>query len=124
MGQVLQKHGYGAAMGTREWRRKPAFIQSFEVNNLKWLKQHTAIPLLQLMGDLAERTADTNQTYQELLTDAGLAAVAHYAAGIGPWKGSMLPPDGSGTRARIALPVRLIDMRIANPPENHSDEIF
>ena len=83
-------------MGTKEWRRRPAFIQSFEVDNLKWLSQHTSIPLLQLMDDVDDRTADTNQSYGELMADAGLAAVAKYAVGIGPWKGSMVPPDGTG----------------------------
>ena len=98
---MLQKHGYGAAIGTKEWRRQPAFIQSFEVGNLKWLSKQTSIPLLQLMDDVSARTADTNQSYGDMMTDSGLAAVAAYADGIGPWKNTMVPADGSGKPATL-----------------------
>lgn len=102
--QILQQHGYGAAIDTKEWRRRPAFIQSFEVDNLKWLSKHTAIPLLQLLEDAHLRTADTNQSYGELMSDAGLAAISEYASGIGPWKGVMVPADGTGEHASTSHP--------------------
>ncbi|KAK9806395.1 hypothetical protein WJX73_000879 [Symbiochloris irregularis] len=104
--QVLVEYGYGADLGSSEWRRKPAFIQSFEENNLKWLSQHTKIPLLQLMEDTHLRTADTNVSYGAMMSDAGLATIAQYAQGIGPWKGSMLPANGSEIAAGRGLGAR------------------
>ena len=77
----------------------PAFIQSFEVNNLKWLRQHTNIPLLQLMDEAHESAADTDVSYGDMMSDDGLAAIALYAKGIGPWKGTMVPSNGSGATA-------------------------
>ena len=104
---MLRDHGYGAAFGTLEWRQRPAFIQSFEVNNLKWLRQHTDIPLLQLMDEAHESAADTDVTYGEMMRDDGLAAIAQYAKGIGPWKGTMVPSNGSG--ANVILHVNYCD---------------
>ena len=92
------------------WNRRssPVFIQSFETSNLKKLNRLTRIRLVQLIdandvkpdGTL-DYTAPFDRPYDwtasgrpELLartfgyltTDAGLAEVASYADGIGPWK--------------------------------------
>jgi glycerophosphoryl diester phosphodiesterase len=64
----------------------PVFIQSFEVNNLKALKEMTSIRLIQLMdaeGGPADRAVDS---YATMATPAGLKVVATYAFGIGPNK--------------------------------------
>ena len=82
----------------------PVFIQSFETANLKWLNQRTDVRLVQLIdandinpdGSL-DYTAPYDRPYDwtvagragtfgDLTTDAGLAEVASYADGIGPWK--------------------------------------
>ncbi len=81
------------------------FIQSFEVSNLKKLSTKTNIPLVQLLDafdvdyntgellylDVNARPYDftvngDTRTYADLQTPEGLAEIATYAAGIGPWK--------------------------------------
>jgi glycerophosphoryl diester phosphodiesterase len=80
------------------------FIQSFEVSNLKELNTKTDIPLVQLLDaydvaldgsliyqDVNARPYDfavngDTRTYGDLQTPAGLAEIATYADGIGPWK--------------------------------------
>ncbi|MEA5576826.1 glycerophosphodiester phosphodiesterase family protein [Anabaena sp. UHCC 0451] len=80
------------------------FIQSFEVANLKELNGKTDIPLVQLLdaydvaldGSLIYESVNARpydftvngdtRTYGDLQTSAGLAEIATYADGIGPWK--------------------------------------
>ena len=64
----------------------PVFIQSFEVNNLKALKQLTSIRLIQLMNDAGGPADHAVDSYAAMATPAGLKAVATYAWGIGPNK--------------------------------------
>jgi len=82
----------------------PVFIQSFETANLKYLNGQTNINLVQLVdaddvnaNGLLSLVAPYAQpydivvaggstTFADLLTPAGLAEVATYADGIGPWK--------------------------------------
>ena len=78
----------------------PVFIQSFEVENLKQLNQLIDVPLVQLFdaadialdGTLIENqpydfvVSGDERTYGDLRTPEGLAEVADYADGIGPWK--------------------------------------
>jgi predicted extracellular nuclease/glycerophosphoryl diester phosphodiesterase len=77
------------------------FIQSFEVSNLKALKNSimpTAginIPLVQLFGGSGQPydfvvSGDT-RTYNDLSTTTGLAEIATYAKGIGPNKQRIIP---------------------------------
>ncbi len=81
------------------------YIQSFEVSNLKELNTKTDIPLVQLLDafdvdyttgallyqDVNARPYDfavagDTRTYADLQTAQGLAEIATYADGIGPWK--------------------------------------
>ncbi|MBF2029519.1 MAG: esterase-like activity of phytase family protein [Oscillatoriales cyanobacterium C42_A2020_001] len=81
------------------------YIQSFEVSNLKELNTKTDIPLVQLLdaydvdyatGELLYQDVNARpydfavngdtRTYADLQTPAGLAEIATYADGIGPWK--------------------------------------
>lgn len=85
-------------------RTSPVFIQSFESGNLQWLRAHTRVRLMQLVGG-ASLTADGLVTpdpqwqargrcalFEAQLppTDFGTAAafakIAGYADAIGPWK--------------------------------------
>ena len=77
------------------------FIQSFEVSNLKALKNSIMpaaginIPLVQLFGGSGQPydfvvSGDT-RTYTNLSTPAGLAEIATYAKGIGPNKQRIIP---------------------------------
>lgn len=85
-------------------RGAPVFIQSFETANLRYLRSRTPLPLVQLVdadGVAPDGTltfaAPFDKPYDwvvsgraggfaDLLTPAGLAEVASYADGIGPWK--------------------------------------
>jgi glycerophosphoryl diester phosphodiesterase len=64
----------------------PVFIQSFEVNNLKALKQLTGIRLIQLIDGQGGPADQPQDSYATMATPAGLKAVATYAFGIGPNK--------------------------------------
>lgn len=76
----------------------PIYLQSFEVGNLKYLKQqldlHKSIKhaqLIQLYDDKAAQPADyvaqnISTTYADMATAQGLKDVATYANGVGPWK--------------------------------------
>jgi glycerophosphoryl diester phosphodiesterase len=85
-------------------RSAPVFIQSFETANLRYLRSRTNVRLVQLVdandvnpdGTL-DFTAPFDRPYDwtvagrtdlfsYLVTPAGLAEVATYADGIGPWK--------------------------------------
>jgi glycerophosphoryl diester phosphodiesterase len=85
-------------------RNAPVFIQSFEVANLQYLNGRTDIKLVQLI-DADDVNPDGSmslvapydkpwdfavsgdpRSYADLLTPAGLAFIASYADGVGPWK--------------------------------------
>ena len=76
---TLERHGYGAS-------GSPVFIQSFDADNLRMLRQMTPLPLVQLLehelGDLGiiARHADASGIYKPLATAAGVAAA--HAAGL------------------------------------------
>lgn len=92
---VLQRYGWNH-------RSAPVFIQSFEVANLKFLNRLTAVRLVQLIdandvrldgsidsdgyGPYDFVAAGDRRTYADLVTPAGLAEIAAYADGVGPWK--------------------------------------
>ncbi len=78
------------------------FIQSFEVGNLKELKQDIMpkaeidLPLVQLFGGATGKPYDfivsgDSRTYGDLTKPTELAAIATYAAGIGPNKRLIVP---------------------------------
>ena len=97
------------ALNAAGWRGKtdPVFIQSFEISNLKQIRALTGVRLVQLLScydnDLATGKCDyipldadsapgdwiaanDRRTYADMITPAGLADIAKYADGIGPWK--------------------------------------
>jgi glycerophosphoryl diester phosphodiesterase len=91
---VLKKNGY-----TR--KSDPVFIQSFETANLRVLRQLTPLHLVQLLDESTLRPFDhvvsgDPRTYGDMMTPAGLADIATYADGIGPWKNSIVPWDATG----------------------------
>ncbi len=75
----------------------PVFIQSFEVDNLKALKQLTRVPLIQLMDAEGGPADGAQPSYAAMSTPEGLKAVAAYAAGIGPNKAMVVKADGAVT---------------------------
>lgn len=81
----------------------PVFIQSFEVDNLKALKQQTGVRLIQLMS--AKGQSADGHDYAAMATADGLKAVARYAFGIGPEKIMVIPRDSFG---RLGTPTTLV----------------
>ena len=95
--KILAEYGYTT-------KDSPVVIQSFEVSNLKKLRQLTKVRLVQLIdGDGVDADgrvtlaapfdkpydfalAKDPRTFPDLMTPAGLAEVKSYADGIGPWK--------------------------------------
>lgn len=100
--KVLEHNGYDSA-------EAPVYIQSFEVENLKALRKLTPLPLVQLLwieGQPYDQEAlGTDLSYAEMLTPAGLADIATYAAGIGPEKSQVIPRDAAGN---LAEPTNLV----------------
>lgn len=100
---TLHEHGY-------EGRDGLAFIQCFEVANLKEMRRMTALPIIQLMeeegGPYDFVARGEKLTYQDMTTRRGLEEVARYATGIGPHKSQVIPlaPDGT-----LGEPTSLID---------------
>lgn len=73
----------------------PVFVQSFEPGNLRLLRGMTPVPLVQLIDSHGTPADGDPRSYADLCTPGGLAAVARYAAAIGPTKSLVLPtrPD-------------------------------
>jgi glycerophosphoryl diester phosphodiesterase len=89
--KILDENGYSD-------RNDPVFIQSFEVSNLKDLNQMTDVPLVQLFDASNAQPYDfvvdgDSRTYGDLTNPQGLAEIATYADGIGPWKRLIIPAD-------------------------------
>jgi glycerophosphoryl diester phosphodiesterase len=80
------KTGLGAA---------PAFIQCFEVGNLRALRRRCEYPLVQLMAANGGPWDVTGATYAGMAAPAGLQAVAEYANAIGVEK-TMVMGEGDG----------------------------
>ncbi len=82
------------------------FIQSFEVANLKELRQKigTTQPnwkLVQLIDQASKKPYDfvvagDSRTYAELLSQAGIQEIATYAHGLGPYKLNLINVDSAG----------------------------
>ena len=84
----------------------PLFIESFEVGNLQRLHSLTEVRLIQLVNDSGHPPdRPTGETYAAMVTPTGLAAVARYAAGIGPAKALIVPRDAAG---RSGAPTGLV----------------
>jgi glycerophosphoryl diester phosphodiesterase len=93
--RTLSRHGWNHGSA-------PVFIQSFEVANLRQLNRMTSVRLVQLIdandvrldgsidsdnyGPYDFKVTGDARTYADLVTPAGLAEIATYADGVGPWK--------------------------------------
>ncbi len=108
----------------------PVFIQSFETANLKYLNTRTHIKLVQLVdaddvnanGSLSLvnpylrpydfAVAGDTRTFADLLTAAGLAEVATYADGIGPWKPYLVTTVDDGVNRDGVAGLSINDRRV------------
>lgn len=100
---VLNRYGLNRADA-------PVFVQSFETTNLAQLRKlglrARAVQLLSASGapfDLV--TTGDKRTYADLVTPAGLRAIAAYANGIGPDKLQVIPTRSDGT---LGTPTSLV----------------
>jgi glycerophosphoryl diester phosphodiesterase len=101
--KTLTENGYTEA-------NAPVFIQSFEVQNLKDLSKLTKVRLVQLMEDGRGKPHDfvvagDRRSYADLMTPEGLATIASYASGIGPFKRSIIP---QGANRALSPPTSLV----------------
>jgi glycerophosphoryl diester phosphodiesterase len=100
--RTLERYGYRGRHGL-------AYIQSFEVGNLKALSKMTQLPLVQLIdgeGAPYDFVAKHDpRTYADLITPAGLAEIATYAQAIGPYKLLIIPRGADG---RLGEPTALV----------------
>ncbi|MHA6831056.1 glycerophosphodiester phosphodiesterase [Ralstonia pseudosolanacearum] len=86
--------------------RTTVYIQSFEVANLKSIRNRIGGSqpnwrLVQLLGTATQRpydftVANDTRTYADLMTDQGLRDIAGYANGVGPDKSSVIALDANG----------------------------
>ncbi|CAH2068691.1 unnamed protein product, partial [Iphiclides podalirius] len=80
-----------------------AYIQSFEINNLKELNRMTNIRLIQLYGGnpmnqpYDQFVSGTGLTYADMATPDGLKEVATYAQAVGPEKDYIIPRKADNT---------------------------
>ncbi|MBO6767437.1 MAG: glycerophosphodiester phosphodiesterase [Erythrobacter sp.] len=74
------------------------FVQVFEVGPLKRLDRLVETPLVLLIGPQGGPYDEPAMSWSEIMTPSGLAEVASYADGIGPYLGHVLSPDGAPTR--------------------------
>ena len=101
-----------AALARRSLTTKasPVFIQSFEVANLRALRERTGVRLVQLIGATgsppdATLHADVPRDVASMLTPGGLAAIARYADAIGVEKSLVQPITSDGT---LGTPTSLV----------------
>lgn len=78
----------------------PVIIQSFEVSNLKRLKEMTQLPLAQLVDDSGAPQdwveARDRRNYRDMLKPEGLREIATYASIVAPYKGLLMTRDPLG----------------------------
>jgi glycerophosphoryl diester phosphodiesterase len=86
--QVLAANGWNDAQA-------PVLVQSFEVENLRWIRARSTVRLVQLLSPKGQPydsvARGRGPSYADLTTPEGLAQVATYANGIGPSKSMVVP---------------------------------
>lgn len=114
IGLPLEDRFLGELAAHEYTRRCPLEIQSFEITNLKYLRgkigRRNNIRLMQLVEPAAGKPADvvaagSGPSYADMVTPAGLAAVAAYADVIAPPVRSIIPLDADG---RLTQPTTLV----------------
>lgn len=91
----LRKHGLDKADAK-------VFIQIFEVGPLQRLNQLVDTPLVLLVRPAGGPYDEPSLRWADMLTPSGLAEIAAYADGIGPWLGHVLNPETMATTGLVA----------------------
>ncbi|MEQ8409927.1 MAG: glycerophosphodiester phosphodiesterase family protein [Erythrobacter sp.] len=71
------------------------FVQIFEIGPLQRLDKRVDVPLILLISSQGGPYDEPTMRWDEIMTPSGLAEVAGYADGIGPFMGHVLNADGS-----------------------------
>ncbi len=114
---TLAKHTYSRDIA-------PVYIQSFEVSNLKQMRQqldqlksirHTKI--IQLYGGKSEQPADavlakSTLRYSDMATPQGLKDVASYAHGVGPSKTYIVPNTQPATPTSFVNDAHAVGLKV------------
>jgi glycerophosphoryl diester phosphodiesterase len=74
------------------------FVQVFEVAPLQRLNRLVDVPLILLISSEGGPYDEKALRWADMMTPAGLAEIAKYADGIGPYMGHVLAADGTPTR--------------------------
>lgn len=85
MVRELRTHGLDGADA-------PVFVQIFEVGPLQRLNKRVDTPLVMLISAEGGPYDEPEMRWAEMITPSGLAEIAEYADGIGPWMGHVLDP--------------------------------
>lgn len=87
--KILKEYGY-------EKNTKEIYLQCFNAKELQRIRRefNPPYPLIQLIGDNRWYKTETDFTW--LQTQEGLASIAKYAQGIGPWINQLLSIDEQG----------------------------
>ena len=75
----------------------PVFVQIFEIGPLQRIDAMIDVPLILLIRPAGGPFDEPAMTWAGIMTPSGLAQVATYADGIGPWIGHVLGDDGTPT---------------------------
>ncbi|KAI4335902.1 hypothetical protein L6164_014498 [Bauhinia variegata] len=89
--ETLKKYGYKGSYLSKDWLKKPAFVQSFAPTSLVYISKQTDLPEILLVGDINIPTQDTNQSYWEITSDSYFDYIKKYVVGIGPSKDTVVP---------------------------------
>ncbi|MEU5336961.1 glycerophosphodiester phosphodiesterase [Streptomyces asoensis] len=101
--KLLHKHG-------KDRKNSPVVLQSFEPSSIQRLNKLVDNPLVVLLSGAATRPWDfveagDPRTVADLITRAGLRAIAGYAQGIGPTLDLVIPKDAAGN---LTTPTTLV----------------
>jgi glycerophosphoryl diester phosphodiesterase len=91
----LRQHGLDGADAK-------VFVQIFEIGPLQRLNARVETPLVLLVSSEGGPYDEPEMRWAEIITPSGLAAVAAYADGIGPWLGHVLDPATMQPTALVA----------------------
>ncbi len=78
------------------------FVQIFEVGPLQRLDARVETPLVMLISSEGGPYDEPDMRWSQMLTPTGLAEIAAYADGIGPWLGHALDPATMEPTALVA----------------------
>lgn len=118
---VLAQTGYGSKVDQ-------VFLQCFNDQTLMALRELTPLPLIQLIGE-NDWGEDGGADYDAMRTARGIAEVARYAQGIGPWIPQVLTNSDAGLEPtpltalahEHGLQVHPYTLRIDELPEGTTD---